>query len=82
MEDYVILECPHCKEFVYINQREINCGIFRHGVFKHNNQQMGPHSTKEECDDVKNKDLIWGCGKPFRVYITGNKYYIEICEYI
>jgi len=82
MEDYEILECPHCKDFVYINHKEVNCGIFRHGVFKNNNQQMDPHSPKSLCDDVKEKDLIWGCGKPFRVYVKDNKHHIEICDYI
>jgi len=82
MEEYQILKCPHCNEFVYIIHKEINCGIFRHGVFKHNNIQMDPHSSKEICDNVKQKDLIWGCGKPFQVFIKDNLYYIQICDYI
>ncbi len=82
MEDYKVLECPHCKDQVFIQQKEINCGIFRHGVYKQNNQQMNPHAPKEECDKAKDEDLIWGCGKPFRVYVRNNEYFIEICDYI
>jgi len=82
MEEYSILECPHCKEFVYIKRTEINCGIFRHGVYKQNNQQMNPHAAKTECDDAKSRDIIWGCGKPFRVSVKDKEYIIEICDYI
>ena len=34
----IIINCPHCNEEVLIFSYEINCGIFRHGVFKENMQ--------------------------------------------
>jgi hypothetical protein len=61
----IIVTCPSCKEFIIIEQ--INCAIFRHGVLKNNYSQIGPHSSKEECDSFVNNDLIFGCGKPFKL---------------
>lgn len=76
-----ILECPHCKEFVIIEK--LNCGIFRHGIYKTNGIQIPPHSSKEKCDYYANNQLIYGCGKPFRIILDNNNHYnIEICEYI
>jgi len=75
-----ILKCPHCNNFIIIEK--LNCGIFRHGIFKNNNIQIDPHSKKEMCDFYIINNLIYGCGKPFKISITNNKYHIEICEYI
>lgn len=74
--------CPHCGDLVLINTNEINCGIFRHGVFKETNQQINSHETKSNCDVYKEKDLIYGCGKPFQVVKVNDKYEISICDYI
>jgi hypothetical protein len=68
--------CPHCKEYVYIE--ELNCCIFRHGVYKSTYQQINPHMPKLECDKLKELDLIYGCGKPFK-YQNNN---IVECDYI
>ena len=75
-----ILECPHCKECIIIEK--INCGIFRHGTLKINGQQISPHATKNECDFYIDKQLIYGCGKPFKITVLDNKFLIEICDYI
>jgi hypothetical protein len=75
-----ILVCPHCNNYVLIEK--INCGIFRHGTLKTNNTQINPHANKEECDYYINNNLIYGCGKPFRIVQKNDKFIIEICEYI
>ena len=75
-----IVVCPHCKEPILIEK--LNCGIFRHGVSKKTGQQMAPHLDKYHCDSLKEKDLIYGCGKPFRILLIDNKFVIEICDYI
>ena len=75
-----ILECPHCKEYIIIEK--LNCGIFRHGILKKNGIQINPHAPKNLCDFFAEKELIYGCGKPFRILIKENKYEIEICDYI
>lgn len=76
----LIVTCPHCQEFVLIDQ--LNCRIFRHAVLKSNNEQINPHATKLECDDYVSKNLVYGCGKPFRVIDSGQEYKVEICDYI
>ena len=74
------IQCPHCNDYIIIEQ--INCAIFRHGVLKINNQQINPHSSKDICDDLIEKKLIYGCGKPFKLIKKDNKLEAVICEYI
>ena len=76
----MIVTCPHCNESIIIE--EINCGIFRHGVFKTNGMQMDPHSNKNICDEVVEKSLIYGCGKPFQIIAQDNNVIIQKCDYI
>jgi len=40
-----ILRCPHCHDFFIMEQ--LNCGIFRHGIYKSTLQQMEPHYLKK-----------------------------------
>ncbi|MCJ7801977.1 MAG: hypothetical protein MUP82_06430 [Candidatus Marinimicrobia bacterium] len=75
-----VLQCVHCNEYLIIEK--INCGIFRHGVFKANNKQIDPHESKENCDKYANQDLIYGCGKPFKILMKDRVYIIEMCDYI
>lgn len=82
MENYIIVECPQCQNQIQIYKNEINCAIFRHGIVKSTGMQMGPHTPKIECDELKKKDLIYGCGKPFRLIKEDNNYKAEICDYI
>ena len=70
------MNCPHCGITIEIEQ--INCAIFRCGIYKHNGQQIPPHLSKEECDKLKKYDKIWGCGRPFKI---ANDILIT-CEYI
>jgi len=79
--EIIILTCPHCQDSIIIEQ--LNCRIFRHGVLKENNTQINPHAKKEECDHFIENNLIYGCGKPFRVIDNEDgKYEAIICEYI
>jgi hypothetical protein len=79
MEDKFVT-CPHCD--TYIEVLELNCQIFRCGILKSNLQQINPHLHKEECDRLANNNLIYGCGKPFRVDIINNKFVSSICDYV
>jgi len=72
----MIVDCPHC--FASILIAEVNCAIFRHGVFKETHEQIPPHLPKEECDALVRDDRIFGCGKPFKL-VDGKA--VE-CEYI
>lgn len=79
----LLFNCPHCNDIIIIFENELNCRIFRHGVYKHNYQQINPHLSKDQCDKIIND--IYGCGKPFKIIDdlnTINKYNIVICDYI
>lgn len=80
MEELPVISCPHCKEFIIIEQ--INCAIFRHGYLKNNQKQIDPHATKELCDYYVRENLIYGCGKPFKLILNNNKIKPIICDYI
>ena len=72
----LVIQGPYCKDWIIIEQ--LNCCIFRHGVFKSNLTQINPHLSKLECNKLKEQDLIFGCGKPFKII---NNIAIE-CDYI
>ncbi len=74
------INCPHCE--ITIEILELNCKIFRCGILKNNLKQIDPHLKKHQCDELKKKDLIFGCGKPFMVDLINNKYECRICDYI
>jgi len=76
--DYIIVNCPHCKEYIQILKKEFNCKIFRHGIYKSNGKQIPPHLEKDKCDALYNQGKIYGCGKPF--LLKDNK--AVICPYI
>lgn len=75
-DGFYTFACPHCGVTVQVAAAEINCTIFRCGVFKATGQQLPPHTSKETCDAARND--IYGCGKPFR--FTGQR--LEVCDYI
>jgi hypothetical protein len=81
-QEYIIFNCPHCKQIVQVLKKEFNCKIFRHGIYKKNLKQIDPHLKKEECDRLKKEDLIFGCGKPFQLIITDNSFEVVVCGYI
>lgn len=76
--------CPHCEGMIEI--AEINCGIFRHGVYTINmpqalvGQSMNPHASKAECERLVDEGLIYGCGKPLMYERNSRK--LIICDYI
>jgi hypothetical protein len=75
-----IISCPHCNEYIEII--EIACGIFRHGILISDYRQINPHSSKEQCDYLISNNLIYGCGKPFKVELINDVYSVSICDYI
>lgn len=81
MDDLMFL-CPHCSGIILVNRNQINCHIFRHGIYKSNYQQIDPHMKKEMCEYLEKNNLIYGCGKPFKLVNVNNSYIPQICEYI
>ena len=82
MTDNVIVKCPHCNLMIFVYLKEFNCRIFRHGIYKHNLQQIDPHLPKVECDRLKSNDLIIGCGKPFMLVDTTTETIAVKCDYV
>ncbi len=80
--EYIIIKCPHCKDDVFIYLKELNCQIFRHGVYKNNYEQINPHLEKKMCDYLLENSLIYGCSKPFKIVNQNNNFSAEICDYI
>lgn len=81
VDETLVFECPHCNEEVIVLRAEINCAIFRHGVIKHNFEQVNPHLPKHECDKLFAENIVYGCCKPFEIIIKDDKYYVVQCEY-
>ena len=88
----IFTTCPHCGGMVHIPATQINCNVFRHAFFKSTGLQIDPHTPKLECDRLLHEDLIWGCGKPFRLELELEQnraqdqiektYHATKCEYI
>jgi hypothetical protein len=77
----IIVSCPHCGKPIIIEK--LNCCIFRHGFVIKTGQQMNPHASKDECDNLLMNKEIWGCGKPFKIIKSEkDEYTTEICDYI
>lgn len=49
---------------------------------KTNLVQINPHMSKQECDKLKEQDLIYGCGKPFKLINENSKWITIECDYI
>ena len=87
-DNFILIQCPHCLQYMELIKNEINCAIYRHGMFKINGQQLDPHASKELCDKLIENNLIYGCGKPFKLFENRNpvtkeiNYYVEKCDYI
>ena len=61
----LIITCPNCNICIEIIQ--LNCKIFRCGIYKDTFAQMPPHLPKYECYQLYIKGLIYGCGQPFLI---------------
>ena len=76
-----IITCPNCNDIIIIS--ELNCCIFRHGIYKKTNEQIDPHLSKEICDELFETNQIYGCGKPFQIIIQDDgTLIIQKCDYI
>lgn len=78
----ICVSCPWCKGSIVISPSELNCRIFRHGVFVDSGQPMNPHAPREECERLVAEERIRGCGKPFRVDGAGERFVAVECDYI
>ena len=76
-----IIICPHCDQILIIS--ELNCCIFRHGIFKETNEQIDPHLSEENCKKLIESNQIYGCSKPFQIIVQDNgDWIVRKCDYI
>lgn len=71
-------KCPNCQGLCQVHTTDIKCGIFRHAIYKSNNEFIHPHTTEDDCKKLKMSNLVYGCAKPFK--FDGKT--VEICGYI
>lgn len=82
MEPFHQLICPHCHGMVIVMYHELNCRIFRHGIYLANGQPIPPHASESECAQLVANHLIAGCGKPFQVIQQDGLEVAVECGYI
>ena len=76
-----IITCPNCNSYLSITQ--LNCGIFRHGIYKKTNEQIDPHLSEENCKKLIESNQIYGCSKPFQIIVQDNgDWIVQKCDYI
>lgn len=80
--DFYIFSCPHCSNDIIVHKTELNCRIFRHGIYKDSYKQLDPHASKLLCDELVISNQIIGCAKPFEVINDSKGDLIAvICDY-
>ncbi len=73
--------CPHCDGTIIVKCCEVNCHIFRHGVYKNQpGQPINPHESEANVRFLTDSNLIYGCGKPIMLY--SDKSIVFSCDYI
>ena len=61
----MLIQCPHCDQYIEIIA--LNCAIFRCGIYKQNYEQIPPHLPELQCRQLIDNNLIYGCGRPFKI---------------
>jgi len=74
------ITCPHCS--ITIEVIQLNCKIFRCGIYKSSGEQIHPHLPKNQCEQLVQTNAIYGCGKPFRIVNDIPPFVVEKCDYI
>lgn len=85
LEDQVYLfDCPHCSCQIQVSYDQVNCMIFRHGVYRDTMTPINPHASERDCDSLINMGMVYGCCKPFRLTRNQSGQLDEaiICDYI
>lgn len=80
--DVYRVRCPGCGGVVEVKKGQVNCAIFRHGVFK-DGSQVPPHSTEAQIKMFRAVNIMEGCGAPFKLIDDGKEGKIAItCGYV
>jgi hypothetical protein len=78
-KDIFRYKCPHCDLWTEVPEKDLNCKIFRHGVYKSNFHPINPHASQEEIARIK--DTILGCGGPHQIYCEDGKWKVKPCSW-
>ena len=81
IEDFYHFNCPHCNKDIVVHKKELNCQIFRCGIYKNSFQQINPHLPKQDCDKLVLENKIYGCAKPFEILKINTKLLVTKCDY-
>ena len=81
IDDTLFFECPHCSKEILVFLKDLNCRIFRCGIYKDNYKQIDPHLSFENCQKLINENKAYGCVKPFEIIVKDNKYFVDKCDY-
>jgi hypothetical protein len=66
-----------------IHKEEIKCAIFRHGIYNDSLEPIDPHTPKNICEKLVEEKKIYGCGKPFQLFIdVSGQPFTQECDYI
>jgi hypothetical protein len=80
-DGFYLFDCPHCQDKIMVDIKQLNCKIFRHGIYKKTYRQVDPHLKKEDCEYLVSNDEVYGCCKPFEIIEKNCKLYCIKCEY-
>ena len=69
-ETSIMVKCPHCGLYIQILEKEFNCKIFRHGIYKKTFRQIDPHLPKILCDALKERRSDLWMWKTIRITIN------------
>ena len=62
--------CPHCEGIIITEYNQLNCKIFRHGVFIDTLKQIGCHANKIECDKIEKTILFMDVGNHMKLKLA------------
>jgi len=80
-DELLSFKCPHCDLPIDVVKTDLNCCIFRHGIYKNTFKQVDPHLNKAMCDKLVENKMVIGCCKPFEIVNKNNKYFVQKCDY-
>lgn len=78
-QDYIVINCPHCEDLIFIFRKDFKCKIFRHAVYKDTNKSVNSHMSQNKCESLVKANKVYGCCKPFKLNKDNKP---EICDYI
>jgi hypothetical protein len=83
----LVFYCPHCDGTIVVDEKDVNCGIFRHGHYNGDDrnglkkwQPLQPHETESNIIYLCDNNMINGCGKP--IMLSSDKKQVFTCKYI